>query len=59
MGPNAAILIDLALKAAIQIQQYQLAVMKANAEGRDVTEAELDSARQAAITAVDNLEQQP
>jgi hypothetical protein len=59
MGPNTAAAINLALQAAIQIQQYQLAVLKANAEGRDVTDAELDAARQAAVTAVDNLEQQP
>lgn len=59
MGTNAAILIDLALKAALQIQQYQLALVKANAEGRDVTDDEVAAARQAAVTAVDNLEQQP
>jgi hypothetical protein len=59
MGPNTAAAINLALQAAIQIQQYQLAVLKANAEGRDVSDAELDAARQAAVTAVDNLEQQP
>lgn len=59
MGANAAILIDMALKAALQIQQYQLAVAKANAEGRDVTDEELALARAAAIFAVDNLEKQP
>ena len=58
MGPNAAILIDLALKAAIQIQQYQLAVAKANAEGRDVTDEEIEAVRTAAIFAVDHLAQQ-
>lgn len=58
MGANAAILIDLALKAALQIQQYQLAVAKANAEGRDVTDDELAAARSAAVAAVDALEKQ-
>lgn len=53
---NAAILIDLALKAALQIQQYQLALAKANAEGRDVTDEELDAARDAALKAIGDLE---
>lgn len=56
---NAAILIDLVLKAAMQIQQYQLAVMKANAEGRDVTDDELAEAMRSAVKALDSLEQMP
>lgn len=56
---NAAILIDLVLKAAMQIQQYQLAVMKANAEGRDVSDDELAAAMRSAVTALDSLEQMP
>lgn len=54
---NAAILIDLALKAALQIQQYQLALAKAAAEGRDVTDEEVNAACDAATEAVDKLEQ--
>lgn len=56
---NTAILVDLALQAAIQIQHYQLAIAKAQAEGRDVTDEEAAQARAAAVAAVDNLEQQP
>lgn len=52
---NIAILIDLALKAMLQAQQYQLVVSKAIAEGRDVTDAELVAARTAAEAALDTL----
>jgi hypothetical protein len=39
---NAAILIELILKGAIQLQQYAALVAKSRAEGRDVTKEELD-----------------
>jgi hypothetical protein len=40
---NAAILIELILKGAIQLQQYAALVAKSRAEGRDVSKEELDS----------------
>jgi hypothetical protein len=40
---NAALLIELILKGAIQLQQYAALVAKSRAEGRDVTQAELDN----------------
>jgi hypothetical protein len=40
---NAAILIELILKGAIQLQQYAALVAKSRAEGRDVTKEELDN----------------
>jgi hypothetical protein len=40
---NAAILIDLILKGAMQLQQYAALVQKSRAEGRDVTREELDN----------------
>ncbi len=40
---NIAILIDLILKGAVAIQQYGALISKARAEGRDVTQAELDN----------------
>jgi hypothetical protein len=40
---NAAILIELILKGAIQLQQYAALVAKSRAEGRDVSKEELDN----------------
>jgi hypothetical protein len=40
---NAAILIDLILKGAVQIQKYSALIAKSRAEGRDVTREELDN----------------
>jgi hypothetical protein len=39
---NIAILLDLFLRAAAQMQQYAALINKARAEGRDVTREELD-----------------
>jgi hypothetical protein len=38
---NAAILIDLILKGAMQLQQYAALIQKSRAEGRDVSDEEL------------------
>jgi hypothetical protein len=54
---NAAMLIGLALQALTQAQQYQLAIAKANAEGRDVTDEEVAAAKAAALAAIDALSQ--
>lgn len=40
---NAALIAQLILQGLQQLQQYQQLLMKANAEGRDVTDAELDA----------------
>lgn len=40
---NAAILIDLLIKGAVQLQQYGALLQKSRAEGRDITRAELDN----------------
>ena len=55
MGTNAAALIGLALQAMTQAQAYQLAVVKANAEGRDVTDEEVAAANAEAMAAIDAL----
>ncbi len=55
MGSNAAALIGLALQAMQQAQAYQLAVHKANMEGRDVTDEEVAQAKAAAMAAIDAL----
>lgn len=52
---NAAVLINLALEATLQIQQYQLALSKAASENRDVTDAELESALSDADAAIEKL----
>ena len=52
---NAAVLINLALEATLQIQQYQLALSKAAAENRDVTDAELESTLSDADAAIEKL----
>ena len=56
MGTNAAALIGLALQAMQQAQAYQMAVMKANAEGRDVTDEEVAAAKADAMQAIATLE---
>lgn len=40
---NAEIIAQLILQGLQQLQQYQQLLMRANAEGRDVTDAELDA----------------
>lgn len=57
MGSNAAALIGLALQAMQQAQAYQLAVHKANMEGRDVSDEEVAAAKAAAVAAINELEQ--
>ena len=39
---NAAIIAQLILQGLQQLQQYQQLLMRANAESRDVTDAEID-----------------
>jgi hypothetical protein len=56
---NAALLINLALEATVQLQQYQLALAKAAAENRDVTDAELDLALQSVEAAINKLRADP
>lgn len=56
MGPNASTLITLALQASIQAQTYQAAVLKAAAEGRDVTDEEVAAAKADAMQAIATLE---
>ena len=57
MGPGAAIAVDLAFQLLDRGMQYMALVNKARAEGRDVSEAELDAeaakddAAKAALTA--------
>jgi len=55
MGTNAAMLVNLSLGLLSQMQSYQLAIAKANAEGRDVTDEELAAAKAAAMQAIENL----
>ena len=52
---NAAILIGQSLQLLTQLQVYQTAIAKANAEGRDVTDEELAAAKAAAMAAIDAL----
>lgn len=52
---NAALLINLALEATVQLQQYQLALAKAAGENRDVSDSELEAAIQSAETAIEKL----
>ena len=40
---NAALIAQLILQGLQQLQQYQQLVMRANAENRDVTDAEIDA----------------
>jgi hypothetical protein len=58
MGANASILINLSLQALQQVQAYQLAVAKANAEGRDVSDEEVAAAKAQAVAAIDALASQ-
>ena len=55
MGTNAAALIGLGLGHGLQGQAYHLAVVKANAEGRDVTDEEVAAAKAEAMAAIDAL----
>lgn len=55
MGSNAAALLGLALQAMQQAQAYQNLVLKANAEGRDVTDEEVAAAKAEAQAAIDAL----
>ena len=55
---NAAALVGLSLQLLTQLQTYQLAIAKAQAEGRDVTDEELAAAKAAALDAINKLEQQ-
>jgi len=40
---NAAIILELLLKGAVQLQQYAALLAKSRAEGRDVSREELDN----------------
>lgn len=55
---NAAALVGLSLQLLTQLQTYQLAIAKAQAENRDVTDEELAAAKAAALDAINKLEQQ-
>lgn len=59
MGPNAIILLQLAIEAATKAAQYSATVAKANAEARDVSDAEVAAARAGAVAAIDALAAQP
>ena len=52
---NAAALVGLSLQLLTQLQTYQLAIAKAQAEGRDVTDEELAAAKAEAMSAIDRL----
>jgi len=52
---NAAALVGLSLQLLTQLQTYQLAIAKAQAEGRDVTDEELAAAKAEAMAAIDRL----
>ena len=55
---NAATLVGLSLQLLTQLQPYQLALAKAQADGRAVTDEELAAAKAAALDAINKLEQQ-
>ena len=55
MGTNAAALVGLSLQLLTQLQGYQMAIAKANAEGRDVTDEEVAEAKAAAMQAINQL----
>lgn len=55
MGTNAAAMLGLALQAMQSAQTYSLAVQKANAEGRDVTDEEVATAKATAMAAIEAL----
>jgi hypothetical protein len=55
MGPNSALLINTVLQGLMQMQQYQALLAKAAAEGRDVTDEEVEAARVSATAAIDAL----
>lgn len=52
---NAAALVGLSLQLLTQLQTYQLAIAKAQAEGRDVTDEELAAAKAEALAAINRL----
>jgi hypothetical protein len=52
---NIAALLGLSLQLLQQAQTYQLAIAKAQAEGRDVTDEELAAAKAEATAAIDKL----
>lgn len=52
---NAAALVGLSLQLLTQLQTYQLAIAKAQAENRDVTDEELAAAKAEAMVAIDRL----
>lgn len=52
---NAAALVGLSLQLLTQLQTYQLAIAKAQAENRDVTDEELAAAKAEAMAAIDRL----
>jgi len=52
---NAAALVGLSLQLLTQLQTYQLAIAKAQAENRDVTDEELAAAKTEAMAAIDRL----
>lgn len=55
MGSNAALLIAASLQALQQMQQYQLTLAKAQAEGRDVTDEEVAAAKASAMASIEAL----
>ncbi len=52
---NIATLVGLSLQLLTQLQTYQLAIAKAQAEGRDVTDEELAAAKAEAMAAINRL----
>lgn len=52
---NIAALLGISLQLLQQAQTYQLAIAKAQAEGRDVTDEELAAAKAEATAAIDKL----
>ena len=59
MDSNSMVLVGLALQSMLQAQAYQAAVVRANAENRDVTDAEVAEAKAKAMTAIEALAAQP
>ena len=59
MSANAIALIGLATQALTQAMSYQLTVAKAQAEGRDVSDAELLLARSETAQLITTLQNQP
>ena len=55
MDSNAMMLVSLALQSTLRAQTYQAAVVKANAESRDVTAEEVEQAKAKAMAAIEAL----